>query len=346
MTWRVDCAALRAREYAPGLSRSIAHRADAEFPFLHDTMMVGFEGRLLMAWYNCTEDEIAGRTVIRGRWSQDGGSTWFAPEVLCEDESGQRHMVPVTFTAAAGSLFGYVTEMTAHDVPTGYAVIRRTGGGWQRECMRGDRALINTIPVLWRGMWVAGGRVSAAEGALPLIPAIMCAGPQQPAEWRICALPGPWNGGEYPLRYPETAVLPCEDAVEAIVRNDDGPAQLFRGDPRTGEWARMGDCPLPVGAAKVCAGALPDGRQYLIYNEAMPDGARSRLVISLRDGENAPFDRTWLLADGYDATIDGGPYWHYPCACLLGDRLLVSCSSSGEGIVRHAALIEMDIAGL
>lgn len=334
---------MRATRFAPGLERSIAHRADGEFPFLHDTMLTAHGGRLLMAWYNCTEDEIAGRTVIRGRWSDDGGRTWSRPEVICEDASGQRHMVPVTFTAQGDDMWAYVTEMTAHDVPTGYVLMRREGDAWRRQGRRDGRLLINTIPVLWRGVWVAGGRMSAACGALPLVPVVVWADANQPADWRISPLSGPWDRGEY---YPETAVLPCKDAVEAIVRNDNGPAQLYRGDPVTGAWTREGDCPLPVGAAKVCAGELHDGRQYVIYNEALPGKARTRLVISLRDGEDEPFSRTWLLADGTDAQTGGGPNWHYPCACMVGDRLLVSCSSSGEGVVRHAALIGMDMAGL
>ena len=56
-----------AKEHVKGLRAQIVHRADQEFPFLHDTMIVPLGGRLLMAWYNCSENEIVGRTIIRGR---------------------------------------------------------------------------------------------------------------------------------------------------------------------------------------------------------------------------------------------------------------------------------------
>ena len=45
-----------AKEHVKGLRAQIVHRADQEFPFLHDTMIVPLGGRLLMAWYNCSEN--------------------------------------------------------------------------------------------------------------------------------------------------------------------------------------------------------------------------------------------------------------------------------------------------
>ena len=56
-----------------GMKATIVHKADAAFPFLHDTMVVPLLGKIFMAWYNCSEAEIVGRTVIRGCWSDDGG---------------------------------------------------------------------------------------------------------------------------------------------------------------------------------------------------------------------------------------------------------------------------------
>ena len=49
-----------AKEHVKGLRAQIVHRADQEFPFLHDTMIVPLGGRLLMAWYNCSENEVGG----------------------------------------------------------------------------------------------------------------------------------------------------------------------------------------------------------------------------------------------------------------------------------------------
>lgn len=98
--------ALAAKEHVKGLRAQIVHRADQEFPFLHDTMIVPLGGRLLMAWYNCSENEIVGRTIIRGRWSADHGQTWSEPEIICEDVRPEHHMVPVTFNRGKRQKFG------------------------------------------------------------------------------------------------------------------------------------------------------------------------------------------------------------------------------------------------
>ena len=68
-----------------GMKTSVIQRADEEFPFLHDTMVVPLLGKLFMAWYNCSEAEIVGKTVIRGRWSQDGGESLSDAELVAED---------------------------------------------------------------------------------------------------------------------------------------------------------------------------------------------------------------------------------------------------------------------
>lgn len=111
-----------AKEHVKGLRAQIVHRADQEFPFLHDTMIVPLGGRLLMAWYNCSENEIVGRTIIRGRWSADHGQTWSEPEIICEDVRPEHHMVPVTFTEENGEIWAYVTRMSSHDRPRAMSV--------------------------------------------------------------------------------------------------------------------------------------------------------------------------------------------------------------------------------
>ena len=337
--WTITAQAVR----NPALQAQIVHRADREFPFLHDTMVVQLGGRLLTAWYNCSEDEIVGRTVIRGRWSQDGGATWSAPEIICEDDREGYHMVPVTFSEYDGQIWAYVTRMTAHDRPVGYVCAAYDGARWQIRSEREAPVLLNTLPQKTEGRWIVGGRMSAARGELPLIPIVALAAPGAPAEWTIVKLPGPWNRGEYPLQFPETALLVERNRVDALVRNDAGPMGCFTSLNGGQSWSEMRPCSLPIAPAKMYGGTLPDGRQYLIYNELTARKDRSRLVLALRDGPEKPFTRAWLLADGYDEAIEAGPYWHYPCACTADGRLYVSCTASGQGVVRHAALFTVPL---
>lgn len=330
----------------PEMRAQIIHRADAEFPFLHDTMVAPLNGRLLAAWYNCSEDEIVGRTVIRGRWSDDGGQTWSAPEIICEDEQEHRHMVPVTFSEQNGEVWAYVTKMSAHDRPMGYVCARCEADGWHIREERSDLVLLNTLPQQTQGNWIVGGRMAKSIGELPLIPIVATAAPASPAQWTIRPLPGPWDDGEYPFQYPETALLTDGARVDALVRNDAGAMACFTSLDGGRSWGAMQSCALPIAPAKMYGGSLPDGRQFLIFNEITPERDRSRLVLALRGGIDRPFDRAWLLADGFNAELDAGPYWHYPCACIADGWLHISCTASSQSVVRHAALFSLPLQAI
>ncbi len=328
----------------PHLEKRIIHRADDAFPFLHDTVIAALGGRLFAAWYNCSRDEIEGRTVIRGRWSADGGGSWSEAEIVAEDMREHRHMVPATFLEDGGVTQAYVTRMSAHDRPLGYVTYRYDGSRW-RETERIDvPVLFNTLPLQASGRLYIGGRMAEAPGGPPLVPIVAVREPGQ-AHWRILRLPGPWQSGAYPLRFPETALLADGDRLEAVVRNDDGPFWQYSSEDGGESWSPPAPCPLSVVPAKVCMGTLPDARQYLIFNEPA-GGWRTRLVLSVRNDRFSPFDARYVLADGFDEALQAGPDWHYPCACVAGGRMHVSCTASGAGVRCHAALFSFSPADL
>lgn len=210
-------------------------------------MIVPLGGRLLMAWYNCSENEIVGRTIIRGRWSADHGQTWSEPEIICEDVRPEHHMVPVTFTEENGEIWAYVTRMSSHDRPTGYVCVQYDHGQWKLRQEREELVLINTLPQETDGEWIAGGRMAAKPGELPLIPVVVRALKQSPAPWKIVALPGPWNEDVYPLEYPETAVLVEKDRWTPSSATMPAPHRpsTARTAARPGEKRPMRRCPLP-----------------------------------------------------------------------------------------------------
>ena len=337
------------------IRRSIIHRADDEFPFLHDTMLAFFGDRLLCAWYNSSEDEIQGKTVIRGRWSDDLGQTWSEPELIAQAEPGSGlHMVPAIFSEENGQFFAYITEMTAHDLPVGYRTYRYDDGAWAQISRSDAPVLFNTQPVLLSdGRLLSAGRMSAQPGQLPLIPCVMSSGVSAPAEWRIHPLPGPWLEGEYPLEYPETTLIvgkalladaeKSADApgsrITAVTRSDCGPMQVFESEDSGRTWSDPRDLLLPVVPAKLCGGTLKCGVQYLICNESAGAEGRSRLVIHTRRDASSPFVRTLILFNGADESLSAGPYWHYPCASEREGYLYVSCTASHpDSVRRHAAL--------
>ena len=338
----------KAADRVPDTRVRIVHRADGRYPFLHDTMIARLGGRLLLAWYNCTENEIEGRTVIRGRWSDDEGSSWSAPETVAEDLSGKYHMVPVTFAETGGMILAYATEMTSHDRPTGYRCCAYDNGSWIEKARLDVPVLINTLPQRCGGTLMAGGRMAEYTGGEPLIPVILRLRKDDARVWEPQHLPGLWDSGDHTPRIPETAILIDGSHVDALVRNDSGRALCFASDDEGASWSGGAEIGFDTVPSKMYGGSLPDGRQYLIYNEPVggdPRG-RSRLVISIREGAGRPFGRSFVLADGYDDGLRAGPYWHYPCACVSGEWLHVSCTVSDRSVVRHAAVISVPISRL
>ncbi len=346
LTSRIPLFSLDCQRHIPDrMTVRIVHRADAAYPFLHDTVIAPLGGRLLMAWYNCTENEIAGITVIRGRWSDDGGKSWSGPEVIAESPDHSLHMVPAVFSEYNGEIRAYVTEMSGHDLPVGYVCLKYEAGRWQVMERRAEPVLFNTLPRQTPdGRWIAGGRMALMPGHKPDIPMIALARPASPACWTFTPLCGPLP--DAPI--PETAVIVGESRLVAFIRREYGPALTCASDDGGRTWSAPEDTGLPVAPSKMYGGTLPDGRQFLLFNELTAARDRSRLVLALGSTDEYRFERVWLLADGFNGTLNAGPFWHYPCACTANGCLYVSCtvSDAGGSAVRHAALFTIPLVSL
>ena len=331
-------------EFPDGLTRVCVHRGGGEYPFLHDTSVTVLDGRLFLAWYQCTEGEIEGKTGISGCWSDDG-INWSEPETVISDSDC--HYVPAAFYQAEDGLpHGLVTCMTGHDRPFKVVEVRRENGQWKRYKEHGISFLFNTAPrQLPDGSWISGGRFPAAEGELPLIPAAAkrCAGSE---EWQLLPFPGPWEEGNFPLKYPETALFFADGAWHAVARCDGGAAYTYRAGADGTGWKFTGETNLPAIGAKWYAGNLPDGRDYLLFNELAAGDERLRLVLLVREQGAEAFSKRFVLADGWDESLSCGPYWHYPSACVFEDALYVSCTSNKEESVRNAACIRVPLKSL
>lgn len=332
-----------------GMKHRIIHRADEEYPFLHDTMIAELDGKLLCAWYNCSENEIVGKTVIRGRWSDDHGESWSAPQMIAQADAGSGiHMVPAIFSEEAGGIYAYITEMSAHDRPVGYGVYRYTGAEWEQIAHDDTPALFNMQPVrLCDGRLMSAGRMSDKAGELPLIPCVYASELQAPAVWQSVSLPGPWQFGCYPLSFPETTLLAEGEHLTAVTRNDGGAAQVCESYDLGQMWSDPRDAGLPIASSKMCGGTLSNGTQYLIYNEKTKPASRNRLVIALRSSSEADFTRVYTIFEGEDKQLNAGPMWHYPCAVEHAGHLYVSCTASRmDDVRRHAAIAVIPVDSL
>jgi hypothetical protein len=333
-----------ALSYPAGLSAVVVHRAGGdEFPFLHDTAVVEHRGRLLAAWYNCTEGEIRGKTVIRGRWSDDGGATWGEVRTLIGDPSGQAHYVPVSFLSRGGRLFAFVTRMVGHDRPTSMDCYELKGDSWHGQGRVAGPFLSNCAPLpMADGRLVMGGRVAQQPGELPLVPAVAvdrAAGVA--AEWEVIPLPGPWLSGGDHLQFPETTLIVDGREALAFTRNDHGSSLVFQSRDCARTWSGPWSIPLAIEGSKIFAGRLRTGHRYLVYN--MPAARRRDLLVIALTGPDGPrFDRIYKLLEGPSTALGCGPEWSYPCAIEHRDALLVSCTSEK----RHCVLVSIPLSAI
>lgn len=349
LTWRKDAVYPPVHNKIVGIRKSIIHYADETYQFLHDTMIVCFKNRLLCAWYNCTENEIVGDTVIRGRWSADNGVTWGEPEIIAQakKQSGF-HMVPAAFAQVDDELYAFITEMSSHDRPVGFYTYRYEGEKWVQIARSPQPVLFNTQPLqLATGLLISAGRMSDKPGKPPYIPCVMFSSAQAPNQWKVRPLPGPWQYCCYPLLFPETTLMTAGDHLTAITRNDGGCAQVFESFDGGTNWSDPHDAELPIAASKMCGGMLHNGHQYLIYNEQTTPPGRERLVIALRKDSTSAFDRVFTIFDGMDRELEAGPMWHYPCAVEYKEALYITCTASrANDIRRHAALAVIPVCSL
>lgn len=327
-----------------GLTARVVEPLNAQYPFLHDTMITCWRGRLLMAWYACGESEMTGKTVIRCRWSEDGVH-WSAPERVAERRDGLL-CAPVTFLQTGSRLYACVGLMSGPDLLEGLMTFEYDGAAWHEVCQTDELMILNTLVKRRGGMLYASGRVPPRRGSLPQIPAVFTAQERMPFRWSVHPLPGPWARGVYPLSCPETALMELSDGFLAFVRHDGGRAWVYAGSADGTDWTFTGESDLPIAPAKMCAGTLSTGHAFLIFNEEGARRGRHRLMMAVTSPERDGFERLYALRDGADPAIGPQGDWHYPCACEKDGLLYVSCTLSDEANTRQAALLTVPVSSL
>lgn len=159
-----------------GAVEMVVHLADEQYRFLHDNAVVWHNDRLLAAWYNCPYAEIVDESLIRGRWSDDGGTTWSDVVTIAEDEDDTgTHYVPVAFLSHEGTLYAYITNMVGHDLVTQCEVfvLDEQTGEWTSHGFIAERFLPNCEPVLMEdGNYIMAGRVADEMKTHPETPAV------------------------------------------------------------------------------------------------------------------------------------------------------------------------------
>jgi hypothetical protein len=319
-------------------------RSDS-FRFLHDPAIVEHKGELLAAWYNCPEQEIVGASLIRGRRSHDGGRTWSALETIaCDREQKGIFYVPVQLLSYSGALYAFIGKMEG-----GHDLIRRCAVfTWEKRprtwTERGDIAelfLPNCAPVrMSDGNFIMAGRVAAAAGKKPFIPAVAISdGDRLTLRWRVVRL---CEDEMDPSQCPETTLWVEGGELLAFVRKNKEPKPLLFVSRDFGrKWDEVPNTSIGAGTSKLYGGRLSTGQFYVAFNHPLVPG-RAVLMLGVTKPGERTLARLWKIRD----PSSGGPNWAcYPCAIEHHDKLFVVYTMQHDG-PRECGLSIIPLASL
>ena len=308
------------------------------YPFLHDTALGVWKGRIICAWYNCSEGEMQGDTLIRARWSDDEGQTWSDQEIIASSPDENLHYVPVSFASDDDDFYAFVTRMSGLDVPTGYEIFRYTSHGtWESVSVRTDPFIMNTPAYRLEN----GHYLMAVSETTDIC-----------SNYRLIALPEPWQTNDLRLRFPETAVIAQGNQLTAFVRgqtfcgNDNWRPYRFVSSDYGLTWSEGVQMDLPAIGSKLFGGMTGTGLSYLLFNAEnhQMDQWYGRGLLAMavsRKGEDE-VERCYRLLDGPHAATGLEPEWSYPCSTEYNGHLYVACTSAKK----NAILLKIPLASL
>jgi hypothetical protein len=317
-----------------------------QFRFLHDPAIVVHQGELLAAWYNCPEQEIVGASLIRGRRSRDGGRSWSTLEVIAADRDHKGiFYVPVQLLSYGGTLYAFVGKMEGgHDLIRQCAVFvwdedRRT---WNERGEIADLFLPNCAPVrMADGNFILAGRVAAAAGSKPLIPAVAISeGDRLTARWKVVRLRA---AALLPGQHPETTLWLKGRELTALVRNSLEPRPFMYVSHDFGRsWYEAPEHPFGAGTSKLYAGRLSTGQCYVLFNYPLPKMSRAVLALGITSPGGSTLAKLWKVRSPTSA----GPKWScYPCAVEHDGKLYIVYTMQHSG-PRECGLSIIPVASL
>lgn len=310
----------------------IIQRPDDEFKFLHDCMIVEFKKTLYAAWYNCPEGEMVGRSVIRGRHSDDGGKTWSGISVFAEDKTDTYMYVPPAFAVCDDSLYLFVTRMVGLDMVQDVEIFRLDEATRTFKSVRiiGIPFLPNTNALrMSDGKMIIAGRGADIPGEMPLFPAVLISDSGKvDAPWRLVKIyPSKTLPDGVNFQFPETAIIVDGPEITAFTRNDREAVPVVFISRDCGEtWSEPMTHGLPVGRAKMYAGKLSDNRRFLVSN--IENCGRNKLVLFLTEKNSRIFSECIVIRNGNDTTLNATPEWSYPAAIEYDSKLYVIYTSA------------------
>ncbi|MDR1570358.1 MAG: glycoside hydrolase [Oscillospiraceae bacterium] len=346
-----------------GMSRVLAHDGrDDLLPFLNDCAITVYKNKLYLAWYNSTNTEIGGSSLIRGRWSDDEGLSWSAPfRVVGEANFDEEHFVPPSLFVHEGKLYAVVTRM-GHNSLTDQTdsldlYVMRDENDWRKVSALGGGLVMTAAPVLMdNGCYAAGVWMSKRDETPSFAAVFISQGMDIEKPWRCVPVYDPLLPGALDLRCAEIGIIVDGAQITAYVRDDIG----HPGDPSGGGHAYVfvssdyGESWSPpvlmdnrIGNAKLYAGKLSSGCRYVIYNDDRGFFDRSLLLIAATEPGEMEYTKVYkVFEDGIPEFGGRGYRWFYPCSIEYKGRLYIACTMEEAGHVRSAAVARIPVESL
>ena len=337
-------------QYPVGMKHILAHDGRTDIlPFLHDVSITVFEGRVYIVWYNSSDAEICGSSLIRGRWSDDGGERWSEPfTIVGRINSSEEHYVPANLFPHQGKLYATITEMTGKNMTYALHLFEKGhGDSWSWVSRIGDGFICNTAPVRMNNGCYISPAWMPMKNSTPAFPSVLISqGENIAAPWEPVLFYDPLNPKSPRIRCPETTVRVDGNEVLVFVRNDEGPSFVFRSDNNGQTWSGPFFYPMSVGNAKIFSGELRGGRKYLIYTEDRGYFVRSLLVIAVTEPGESQYSKVYKLFEDIDPEIGRGSKWFYPCAYEDNGFLYVACTLQEPEDFRSAVIAKIRVDSL
>ena len=335
-----------------GMVKILSHDGRKDIlPFLHDVTLASLDGTVYEAWYNSTSAEICGSSLIRGRFSPDGGLNWSDPFcVVGEMSEAEEHFVPADLFAHNGRLYALITTMSGKNMTVDLQLFRKREDPMEKWEFLGRVApgiLCNTPPQkMDNGNYIVGGwmPMKQQDPAFPM--ALISDGDDIEKPWRPVLLFDPLSPKAVSIRCPETTVIVKGSHVDLFIRNDEGPSYIIQSEDYGEHWGELMENAMPIGNSKIFAGRLSDGRAYLVYNQDRGYFIRTLLVIAVETPATGKFDRVYKLFEGHDEDLDRGRIWFYPSACEQDGFLYVGVTLQETSDIRSTVIAKIPVESL
>ena len=326
----------------PSAERICVFRSDGE-GYVNNVLLNKFRGSYYCMWQNSRRDEDTPDTRVLYAVSADGRS-WSGPRLLAAP-TDSCFGSPGGWLQRGDSLAVVLNYVDAADRSLGgtaWAVVTGDGSGWTapRPLLMADGTPVDGIMeqdplLLGDGPSCVGRTVGAVHfrPGLQVCP-VYTDEPSGLSGWTAAEFPSgegkPLEPSQY-LRDDGALVMLFRDQASSFVKLasisfDEGVS-----------WTPTALTEIPDSRSKQCAGNLPDGRAFMVWN---PTGCKSRRALSLAvSSDGIIFNRAWLLAGPSDLPPRRSPGkfktlgYNYPKAFVDSDALWISLSENKEDAV-------------